>query len=71
MILDFLYDVGMGLMILPSAIANDSFPVRAPERMVYPEAYLQLIGLDVPTSVFVELSPNLKLSSTSMLKWKI
>lgn len=71
MILDFLHEVGMGLMLLPSAIANDSFPVQAPELMVYPEAYLQLIGLDVSTSVFVELSPNLKLTSSSMLKWKI
>lgn len=71
MIFDFLYEVGTGLMLLPSAIANGSFPVRAPELMVYPEAYLQLIGLDVSTSVFVELSPNLKLTSSSMLKWKI
>lgn len=71
MILDFLYEVGTGLMLLPSAIANGSFPVRAPELMVYPEAYLQLIGLDVSTSVFVELSPNLKLTLSSMLKWKI
>lgn len=71
MILDFLYEVGTGLMLLSSAIANGSFPVRAPELMVYPEAYLQLIGLDVSTSVFVELSPNLKLTLSSMLKWKI